>query len=143
VSDLTAAAREAMKRAHAPYSRFRVGAAIRASSGRIYSGCNVENASYGLTVCAERNAIAAAVLAGERAFEELAIVATGGGAVPPCGACRQVLAEFCDDLEIRLEGRSVRLSELLPMAFRAGNIARRDVSSYSGGRPTRPTRRKR
>lgn len=140
MKDLLAAAREAMDRAHAPYSNFRVGAALLAKSGRVFPGCNVENASYGLTVCAERNAIAAAVLAGEREFAAIAIVASSGVAVPPCGACRQALAEFCEDLEIRLEGESVRLSELLPMAFRAGNIARKGVSSYSGGRPTRRKR---
>ncbi|HMP79356.1 MAG TPA: cytidine deaminase [Pirellulaceae bacterium] len=86
------------QRAYAPYSEFLVGAALLASSGRIYSGCNVENASYGLSLCAERNAIAQAVAAGDREF--LAMVICGTGAITPCGACRQCLLEFSPQLPI-------------------------------------------
>ena len=89
---LLAAARAVRARAHAPYSRFRVGAAVLDERGRIHAGCNVENASYGLTVCAERNAIAAAVAAGARRVRAVAVVSSD--AVTPCGACRQVIAEL-------------------------------------------------
>ena len=88
-------ARGAMAKAYAPYSKFRVGAALQASDGGIFTGCNVENASYGLTICAERAAVAAAVSAGKRKFTAVAICSSGNAASYPCGACRQVLAEFC------------------------------------------------
>ena len=112
--------------AHAPYSRFPVGAALRARSGRIYRGANVENASLGLSICAERNAMFAAVAAGERAFEAIAIVSKAPEPTPPCGACRQVLLEFAaDDLTVLLAttqkpGRIERLTlgALAPFAFR-------------------------
>jgi len=120
---LIAAAREACQRAYAPYSGFCVGAALQTSSGRVFTGCNVENASYGLTICAEQVAVGRAVAEGERNFDAIAIVSKGG--VMPCGACRQVLAEFNPDLRVivaDLEGsqghnREFRLSELLPEAF--------------------------
>jgi cytidine deaminase len=119
---LLQAALAARDRAHAPYSEFFVGAALEDADGRIHTGCNVENASYGLTVCAERVAVAKAVSEGVRKFRRLAIAAGTDPLTPPCGACRQVLAEFCEDLEIFLvnpAGKTdmVRLKDLLPRAF--------------------------
>jgi cytidine deaminase len=118
-SGLLLQARTVRARAYSPYSSFAVGAALLGKSGHIYTGCNVENLSFGLTICAERNAVFAAVAAGEREFTHLAIVADSKTPVTPCGACRQVLAEFCPDLEIccaNLEGEHyiAKLSELLP-----------------------------
>jgi cytidine deaminase len=116
------AALDVRQRAYADYSKFLVGAALLAADGTIYTGCNVENASYGLTICAERAAVFSAVAAGQRKFDLLAI-ATSGGATP-CGACRQVLAEFAPDLAVLLvdvdQPHSVHetnLRELLPHAF--------------------------
>jgi cytidine deaminase len=113
-------ARAASASAHAPYSRFAVGAALRLSGGGVVTGVNVENGSYGLTSCAERNAVFAAVGAGERAFEAIAVHADADSA-PPCGACRQVLAEFAPELRVifRRDGEVVArpLSELLPDRF--------------------------
>jgi cytidine deaminase len=119
---LLQAALTARDHAHAPYSKFFVGAALEDENGRIHTGCNVENASYGLTICAERVAIAKAVSEGVRKFRRLAVAAGTDPLTPPCGACRQVLAEFCEDLEIFLvnpSGKtdSVTLKELLPRAF--------------------------
>src|SRR5262245_4652351 len=90
---LIAKARAARRSAYAPYSKFRVGAALLSASGKLFTGCNVENASYGLTICAERNAVFAAVAAGERRFKVIAIAARVSGTLRPCGACLQVLAE--------------------------------------------------
>ena len=95
---LILAAMSVREQAYAPYSKFLVGAALLTEDGQIVTGCNVENASYGLTICAERNVVFAAVAKGHRQFQAIAL-ATAGGATP-CGACRQVLAEFCDDLPI-------------------------------------------
>ncbi|MFT3914275.1 MAG: cytidine deaminase [Anaeromyxobacteraceae bacterium] len=118
---LVAAARAARANAHAPYSRFRVGAAVLAGR-RVHAGCNVENASYGLTTCAERNAIAAAVLAGARHVDAVAVASGTDEPTPPCGACLQVLAEFGGpDLVVvlaGLRGEVVRtLGELMPHGF--------------------------
>lgn len=99
-SELIRLACDARANAHAPYSKFLVGAALLTESGEIICGCNVENASYGLTICAERVAFGTAVAAGHRRFQALAIATSGGH--PPCGACRQFAAEFCDDLPILL-----------------------------------------
>ncbi len=119
---LIAAAREARMRAHAPYSRFKVGAAIVSEDGEIFSGCNVENASYGATLCAERNAVTAAVAAGHQSFTAIAIVTSSSPPAPPCGLCLQVMAEFCSELSVLLanpKGEVVRtrLSRLLPRPF--------------------------
>ena len=117
---------DARKNSYAPYSGYRVGAALLCSNGKIYTGCNMENASYSVTLCAERSAFTAAVSAGERAFVAIAVAGGKGEdadeAAPPCGVCRQVMAEFCDkEFEIILgneENLQVYcLSELLPLAF--------------------------
>lgn len=107
---LLATAEEAAKCAYAPYSGVHVGAALLAENGEIFTGCNIENASYGLTICAERVALFSAVAKGIRSFSAIAVTHT------PCGACRQVLSEFGDMLIITKEGTK-RLSELLPQAF--------------------------
>jgi len=119
-NDLIAKAMKAREQAYAPYSHFTVGAALLARSGRVYTGCNVENASYGLSVCAERVAVFKAVSEGERDFEALAVVTEKG--VTPCGACRQVLMEFGDDIQVIVADVTGRyqvlsLQELLPEAF--------------------------
>lgn len=110
---------DAAGRAYAPYSKFQVGAALVAVDGRVFTGCNVENISFGLTICAERNAVFSAVASGCREFSKIVIVADTEEPVSPCGACRQVLAEFNPNLEILLanfHGKQARfhLSELLP-----------------------------
>jgi len=119
---LLEAARRARDFAHAPYSHFKVGAALETAEGKIITGCNVENATYGLTICAERVAIFKAVSEGERDFLRIAIVADTTAPTPPCGACRQILWEFGGDLEIILgnlmaETARYRLSQLLPLPF--------------------------
>ena len=119
--ELLEAALAARERAYAPYSKFLVGAAVRAESGKIYTGCNVENASYGLTVCAERNALFSAVGAGERKFTALCVVGDTQEPISPCGACRQVMAEFkvpCIILaNLKGDVKEYTLEELLPYGF--------------------------
>ena len=124
--ELIGNAMTAMKNAYAPYSGFMVGAALLAESGKVYYGCNVENASYGVTTCAERSAFCTGVAQGEKVFRAIAIVGGQGGRVEkyctPCGICRQVMSEFCtDDFEIYLyngvEIKEYKLAEIMPMNF--------------------------
>jgi cytidine deaminase len=119
--ELVRRARAVMENAYAPYSNFRVGAAIEADDGTIHVGCNVENASYGLTICAERMAVGAAVAAGKRHLARIAVASGVEPPATPCGACRQLLAEFGLELEIITVGpssqRRWRLRDLLPEAF--------------------------
>ena len=116
-------ARHALGNAHAPYSRFRIGACVRSGSGRLYAGCNVENASYPVAQCAEATAIGALVAAGDRRIVEVLILTEGTEACPPCGRCRQQLAEFArPDARVHLCGpeglrATTTLGELLPLAF--------------------------
>jgi len=120
--ELIARARDAMELAYAPYSGFRVGAAVLGEDGSVHTGCNVENASYGLSMCAERAAVACALAGGVRRFRSVALVSSGPAAVPPCGACRQVLAEFSPTMTVVSVGgggdsKEWTLAELLPDAF--------------------------
>jgi len=120
--NLIESAKQARQRAFAPYSNFKVGAAVRTKSGKIFTGCNVESASYGLTVCAERVAIWKAVSEGETEFEQIVVVAGTDELTPPCGACRQIIWEFCGDVPVtfaNLEDKTetVQMKELLPRAF--------------------------
>jgi cytidine deaminase len=123
--DLIQKAKAASEKAYAPYSKFKVGAALLSKSGKVYLGCNVENASYSMTICAERNAVFQAVAAGEKEFEAIAIYADSELAFPPCGACRQVLAEFASDLPVIFannnEVKETDLSDLLPQRFSLPN----------------------
>jgi cytidine deaminase len=120
---LLAAARQAQARAYAPYSNFNVGAALLTASGAVFCGCNVENASYGLTCCAERNAIFAMIAAGETQIREILIIGDTGEFLPPCGACRQVMVEFADPSALvhmcnqEGESRTTTVSELVPFIF--------------------------
>lgn len=127
--ELGRAALAVQQRAHAPYSNYPVGAALLVASGRIFSGCNVENASYGLSICAERSVVVQMVAAGEARPVALAVVTRGPIIGTPCGTCRQTLAEFAEDLPIQLmvsngaaPPRITSLSALLPDAFRAGAL---------------------
>jgi cytidine deaminase len=131
LEELRTEAHRAIERAYAPYSGFRVGAAIETASGAVYGGCNVENASFSVTMCAERVALGAAVRAGERSLHGVYIFSDSEGPVPPCGVCRQALSEFGPDVRIVSEGRSGRtqewrLSELLPAQFSLEEHAARD-----------------
>ncbi|MHB8410574.1 MAG: cytidine deaminase [Candidatus Acidiferrales bacterium] len=124
---LIATARQAREHAHAPFSEFRVGAAVRTKSGRTFGGCNVENASYGLTICAERVAIFKAISEGESEFDAIAVVADTDELTPPCGACRQIIWEFCGDVPVilaNLKGKieRERSSKLLPRPFDSSNL---------------------
>jgi len=120
--ELIDAATEVRNRAHAPYSNFRVGAAVETEDGEIYTGCNVESASYGLTVCAERVAIWKGISEGVTKFGRIAVVVDTEELTPPCGVCRQIIWEFCGDVPVilsNLNGKSetIQMSELLPRAF--------------------------
>jgi cytidine deaminase len=115
-------AMKAREQAYAPFSKFRVGAAIVTQDGQVYTGCNIENASYGLTVCAERVAIFKAVSEGARRFAKVVVVADTDNLTPPCGACRQIIWEFCGDVPVvlaNLRGQSTRyrMSKLFPRPF--------------------------
>ena len=122
LSDLIRLARQARRKAQAPYSGVKVGAALRTRGGEIVTGCNVENASYGLTLCAERVAVFKAVSEGLRGFEAIAVVIDSERLPAPCGPCRQVLWELCGDIWVHMWSpsgprKTVRLSELLPLPF--------------------------
>lgn len=121
------AAFAAMENAYAPYSRFRVGAAVRTSGGQIVTGCNVENAAYGEALCAERVAVAAAVAQGMKEFDEIAIASDSDDPSPPCGSCRQTMSEFAPELKVTSYGKNGkyatwRLSDLLPEAFALNHL---------------------
>ena len=119
--ELMTLAREAARNAYSPYSNVHVGAALVTESGEIFTGCNVENASYSLTICAERNAVFAAVAAGHTRFARMAVWADGPVLFTPCGACRQVLSEFAEDMPVSIasprEQLDTTLEELLPLRF--------------------------
>jgi cytidine deaminase len=126
-SDLIAAARRARRHARAAYSGFTVGAALETADGEIVTGCNIENATYGLTICAERVAMFKALSEGHKKFRRIAVAFDTEGPTPPCGACRQILWEFAGDLELilantRRETGRHRLSELLPHPFDERNL---------------------
>jgi cytidine deaminase len=121
---LIQAAREVRKRAHAPYSNFKVGAAIEDENGRVFTGCNVENASYGLSVCAESAAVLKAISEGAGKLKRIAVVADTETLTPPCGACRQILWEFCRDAELIMANLSdkqerISMKQLFPRPFDA------------------------
>ena len=124
---LCQAALDARENAHAPFSNFKVGAALEGDDGQIHTGCNVENATYSLTLCAERVAVFKALSEGARGFRRIAVAADTPTPTPPCGSCRQILWEFCGDIEVilvNLEGKteSFRLRELFPRPFDASYL---------------------
>jgi cytidine deaminase len=126
--ELIASAAAARERAYAPYSNFKVGAALKGKSGRVYTGCNVENAAYGPSMCAERTAIFKAVSEGEREFEAIAVVTENGAS--PCGSCRQVMMEFAPAMTVIIadtqgQVRSTTVRDLLPDGFTAEHLPRR------------------
>jgi|SRR5579859_3170916 len=125
---LVDAAKAAMQRAYAPYSKFHVGAALEAEDGTVFTGCNVENASFGGTICAERTAVVTAVAAGKKKFRRIVVVSDAKEPVAPCGMCRQFLAEFGTGLSVVSVGsdgttKSWTLAELLPSAFTGADFA--------------------
>lgn len=129
IREIVQHARAAKKHAYAPYSKFRVGAALLATDGRIYTGCNVENSSFGLTMCAERTAIFKAISEGERNFTAIAVVSDDPEYTPPCGACRQVLMDLAGNIDfIMVNGKGktkiIKMKELLPFAFGKKNLTR-------------------
>jgi cytidine deaminase len=120
--ELIKAARDAREKAYAPYSRFKVGAALRTKDGKIYTGCNIENAVYGATACAERVAVWKAVSEGETEFSHIVVAADTEELTPPCGICRQVIWEICGDIPVTFanltdKNETLRMNELLPRAF--------------------------
>ena len=120
--ELLSIADKAMENAYAPYSKFHVGAALLCKDGTVFTGCNIENATYGATNCAERTAVFKAVSEGQREFEAIAIVSSGGGETFPCGICRQVMAEFAPEIKVVLRDEAgdehiYPLMELLPKSF--------------------------
>lgn len=122
-------AKEARDKAYAPYSEFRVGAALEAKDGAVFTGCNIENASYGATCCAERTALVKAVSEGVREFKRIAIFAGTEDPCPPCGICRQVLYEFAPDIEVIMTGTGgkievSKLFDLMPNAFHSERLSR-------------------
>jgi cytidine deaminase len=124
---LIEAAKRGRDNAHAKFSNFKVGAALHTPSGKTFSGCNVENATYGLTVCAERVAIFKAISEGERKFDAIAVVTDSDTLTPPCGACRQLIWEFCGDIPVvlaNLGGKTevIRISQLFPKPFDSSNL---------------------
>lgn len=123
-ADLATVAREMLRKAYAPYSGYRVGAALETESGEVFGACNVENASYGLTICAERAAAVKAVSAGHRRFRRLVVATEGDRAAPPCGACCQFVAEFGGDIVVHSVAKKEKLSwllkDLIPHAFQGG-----------------------
>ncbi len=127
-TELIEKAKEMREKAYCPYSKYRVGAAILTSSGKIYTGCNIENASYSVTICAERTAGVKAVSEGELEFEAIAIAVSGNTFGYPCGVCRQFLNEFaCDDMEVTVinnkgEVNTVKLNEILPFGFKGRDM---------------------
>lgn len=124
---LISAAKLARENAHAKFSNFKVGAALRTPAGKIFGGCNVENATYGLTVCAERVAIFKAISEGERRFDAIAVVTDTDTLTPPCGACRQLIWEFCGDVPVilsNLKGKTetIPMRTLFPKPFDSSNL---------------------
>ncbi len=127
LDELVKAALDARENAYAPFSNFKVGAGLETAGGKIYSGCNVENASYGLTVCAERVALWKAISEGERKFSRIVVASATDHPASPCGACRQLLWEFCGDIEVILANpqghrETLRLSTLFPRPFDANSL---------------------
>lgn len=128
IQGLTKKATEMLDKAYVPYSKFPVGAALLTKDGEVFTGCNIENASFGLTNCAERTAIFKAVSEGKRSFEYLVVTGDTKGPISPCGACRQVMAEFCDkDMPVLLTNKKGDIEEttvagLLPGAFKSGDM---------------------
>ncbi|MDY0405732.1 cytidine deaminase [Virgibacillus sp. 179-BFC.A HS] len=127
-STLINAAKEIREKAYVPYSKFAVGAALLTKSGKIYTGCNIENAAYGVTCCAERIAIFKAIADGEKEFQHMAVVADSNRPVPPCGSCRQVMSEFFpENMEITLtnlqdENKNILMKDLLPFSFQSADM---------------------
>ncbi len=127
---LILAASKVRENSYAPFSRFKVGAAVLTQTGRIYTGCNIENSSFGLTICAERVAIFRAIADGERKFKAIAIVTATRNFTPPCGACRQVLSDLAGNIVVVMVNtnnqiKTVRLRSLLPFAFTGNNLKKK------------------